>query len=360
MSRAASVSLQHLTKEYPGGVNAVRDVSLDIAEGEFLVLVGPSGCGKSTILRMIAGLETPSSGSVLIGDRLCNRVEPKDRDIAMVFQNYALYPHMTVRENLEFGLKLANVPRHEIDARIREAAEILEIGSLLDRKPRLLSGGQRQRVALGRAIVRKPRVFLFDEPLSNLDAKMRIQMRVELGRLHSRLQTTMIYVTHDQTEAMTMGDRIVCMRDGTIHQMGKPMDLYNNPVNEYVASFIGMPPMNFIAAEVSDGVLLLAESKLRIPIPDRLVKPLEGRRFVKLGIRPEHIEVCSWGDTVLPALVEVVEPLGSETLVYASCESLSLVFRVPPSSRHETGERLFIGFSEEHLHAFAESGERIS
>lgn len=359
MARAASVSLQQLSKDYPGDVNAVRNVSLDIAEGEFLVLVGPSGCGKSTILRMIAGLESPSAGSVLIGNRLCNNVQPKDRDIAMVFQNYALYPHMTVRENLEFGLKLAQVSRHEIDARIHEAAEILEIGSLLDRKPRQLSGGQRQRVALGRAIVRKPRVFLFDEPLSNLDAKMRIQMRVELGRLHSRLQTTMVYVTHDQTEAMTMGDRIVCMRDGEIQQIGKPMDLYNNPANDYVASFIGMPPMNFIAAEVEDGVLMLAESKLRIPIPDKMVDSLAGYKSVKLGIRPEHIEVCSWCDSSLPALVEVVEPLGSETLLYVDCEGISLTLRVPPSARHETGERLFLGFAESHLHAFTPTGERI-
>ena len=359
MAHAASVSLQHISKDYPGDVNAVRDVSLDIAEGEFLVLVGPSGCGKSTLLRMVAGLETPSAGTVHIGGRLCNAVPPKDRDIAMVFQNYALYPHMTVRENLEFGLKLANVPRHEIDARIREAAEILEIGALLDRKPRLLSGGQRQRVALGRAIVRKPRVFLFDEPLSNLDAKMRIQMRVELGRLHSRLQTTMIYVTHDQTEAMTMGDRIVCMRDGTIHQMGKPMELYNNPINDYVASFIGMPPMNFVQAELVDGALLLSDSKLRMPVPERMVDALASHRQVKLGIRPEHIEVCGWGDDALPALVEVVEPLGSETLVYARCESFSLVLRVPPSSRHESGERLFLAFSEEHLHAFDVKGNRI-
>ncbi len=360
MAHAASVSLQHLSKDYTGGVNAVRDVSLEIAEGEFLVLVGPSGCGKSTILRMIAGLETPSSGSVLIGDRLCNHVEPKDRDIAMVFQNYALYPHMTVRENLEFGLKLASVPRAEIDARIREAADILEIGDLLGRKPRQLSGGQRQRVALGRAIVRKPRVFLFDEPLSNLDARMRIQMRVELGRLHSRLQSTMVFVTHDQTEAMTMGDRIVCMRDGTIQQIGKPMDLYNTPANEYVASFIGMPPMNFISAEIEDGVMLLADARLRMAIPDRLASVLATRSQVKLGIRPEHIEVSGWGDDALPAMVEVVEPLGSETLLYVDCGGVSLTMRVPPSSRYETGERIFLGFSEDHLHAFAPGGERIA
>lgn len=360
MGRAASVSLQQLSKDYPGGVNAVRGVSLDIAEGEFLVLVGPSGCGKSTILRMIAGLETPTSGTVHIGGRLCNDVEPKDRDIAMVFQNYALYPHMTTRENLEFGLKLSNVPAHEIETRIREAVDILEIGPLLDRKPRVLSGGQRQRVALGRAIVRKPRVFLFDEPLSNLDAKMRIQMRVELGRLHSRLQTTMIYVTHDQTEAMTMGDRIVCLRDGTIHQIGKPMELYNKPVNEYVASFIGMPPMNFINAKIEGNQLLLIDANLKLPIPPSMVDVFKGQDLVKLGIRPEHLEVRSGSDGHIPLLVEVVEPLGSETLVYGSAESLNLVFRVPPMVRHETGERLFLGFNAEQLHVFSMSGERIS
>src|SRR6187399_1147527 len=255
----ANVLLKHLDKKYPNGFHAVRDVSLDIADGEFMVLVGPSGCGKSTTLRMVAGLEEATRGEIYIGDRLVNDVAPGERDIAMVFQNYALYPHMSVRQNMAFGLKMRRTPKAEIERRVNEAAAILSIESLLDRRPRELSGGQRQRVALGRAIVREPKVFLFDEPLSNLDAKLRVQMRAEIARLHLRLKTTIIYVTHDQVEAMTLGDRIVLMNHGVIQQVDTPMKIYQRPANQFVASFIGSPAMNFIRGEIANGTFQFAD-----------------------------------------------------------------------------------------------------
>lgn len=349
---AISVSLRNLVKQYPGAESpAVHSFSLDVQESEFVVLVGHSGCGKSTVLRMVAGLESPSEGEVWIGGQLCNNLEPKDRDIAMVFQSYALYPHMTVRENLEFGLKLARrMTRPEIEARVFEAAEILDIRDLLGRKPRQLSGGERQRVALGRAIVRKPRVFLFDEPLSNLDANMRAQMRVELGKLHGRLQTTMIYVTHDQIEAMTMGDRIVCMRGGRIQQVGNPMELYTTPVNDYVGAFIGTPPMNFLNVQVRDGGLVPEGSDAVIPLEH--YRHLQGFDRIRLGIRPEHLQLLHGGDKGIPCMVEVVEPLGFETLVYAGNGKSTLVVRIQDERIPEVGERVYLIPQERHLHFF--------
>lgn len=364
---AISVSLQNLRKRYPGSSGyAVEDFSLEVQESEFVVLVGHSGCGKSTVLRMIAGLETPTEGDIWIGGQHCTHLDPKDRDIAMVFQSYALYPHMTVRQNLEFGLKLARrMTRGEIDARVQEAAEILGIKPLLERKPRQLSGGERQRVALGRAIVRKPRVFLFDEPLSNLDANMRAQMRVELGKLHARLQTTMIYVTHDQIEAMTMGDRIVCMKSGRVQQVGGPMELYNRPSNEYVGAFIGTPPMNFIsvvggthAAHISETEVLLPQAIPMLESMDGLGADGVGR--LHLGIRPEHLNMVSESVGAIPAIVEVVEPLGFETLVYAGYGQGSLIVRLQNEHIPDIGERVFLKPADAHLHWFdADSGVRL-
>jgi multiple sugar transport system ATP-binding protein len=323
----AEVKLDNVTKIYDAKVTAVRDVSVIINDKEFVVLVGPSGCGKSTVLRMIAGLEEISSGSISIDGKVVNDVAPKDRDIAMVFQNYALYPHMTVYENLAFGLKLRKYHKEEISTRVNEAAKILGIDSYLDRKPKALSGGQRQRVALGRAIVRHPKVFLFDEPLSNLDANLRVQMRTEISRLHHRLQTTMIYVTHDQIEAMSMGDRIVVMKDGVVHQVDSPLNIYHNPTNKFVAGFIGSPTMNFIPGTVQkNGALTFRQegSDLTILLPssfeDRLRPVLPGA--VTLGIRPEHIHTQQTPDvhTVAPikAHVDVVEPVGNEVFIYFS------------------------------------------
>ena len=351
---AISVSLKNLNKVYPGSSTlAVDNFSLDVQESEFVVLVGHSGSGKSTVLRMVAGLEAPTQGEVWIGGQLCNELEPKDRDIAMVFQSYALYPHMTVRENMEFGLKLSRrMTRHEIEARVTEAADVLGIRNLLERKPRQLSGGERQRVALGRAIVRKPRVFLFDEPLSNLDANMRAQMRVELGKLHARLQTTMIYVTHDQVEAMTMGDRIVCLRNGCIQQVGNPMQLYNEPSNEYVGAFIGTPPMNFLTVNLEAGRLAIQGSEARIKATPAMLSRMGGLTQVRLGTRPEHLQLASQGDDNIPAIVEVVEPLGFETLVYVGCGSVSLVVRLQNERIPEVGERVYLSPVEKHLHWF--------
>lgn len=360
---AISVSLKNLCKQYPGSaLPAVDNFSLDIAESEFVVLIGHSGSGKSTVLRMVAGLETPSSGEVWIGGERCDDREPKDRDIAMVFQSYALYPHMTVRQNMEFGLKLARrMSRNEIDARVQEAAVALGIQNLLERKPRHLSGGERQRVALGRAIVRKPSVFLFDEPLSNLDANMRAQMRVELGKLHARLQTTMIYVTHDQIEAMTMGDRIVCMKGGRIQQTGGPMDLYNQPHNDYVGAFIGSPPMNFLAIESRQGALFLQDSDIRLTPHPLLLEHTSGMDKLRMGIRPEHLSLCHGGEGSIPGLVEVVEPLGFETLVYVGCGNESLVVRIQNERVPEVGERVFLMPVERNVHWFdPASGLRIA
>lgn len=324
----AKVTLNHLYKRYGNNVTAVDDFHLDIQDREFLVLVGPSGCGKSTTLRMIAGLEEISDGDLYIGERSVNDVAPKDRDIAMVFQSYALYPHMNVHENMAFGLKLRKFSKEEINKRIQEAARILDISHLLDRKPKALSGGQRQRVALGRAIVREPQVFLMDEPLSNLDAKLRVQMRTEILKLHQRLNTTIIYVTHDQTEAMTMGDRIVVMKDGVIQQVDTPTHIYNHPVNQFVASFIGSPSMNFIKGTVSekDGALVFDAPQIHVKFPEDKSKLLREKGYVNkqvtFGIRPEDIYSdvqfleANPFESCLNASIEVVENMGSELYVY--------------------------------------------
>ncbi len=306
----AEVTVRNVVKRY-GPVQVMHGVSVDIEDGQFVVLVGPSGCGKSTLLRMIAGLEAISDGQISIGGRVVNDVMPKDRDIAMVFQSYALYPHKTVGENMGFALKIKGAPKSEIKAKVDKAAAILDLGHLLDRFPKQLSGGQRQRVAMGRAIVRDPQVFLFDEPLSNLDAKLRVAMRVEIKELHQRLGTTIIYVTHDQIEAMTMADKIVVMRDGRVEQVGAPLELYDNPLNTFVAGFIGSPAMNFIKGKVEQGGTFLADGGARLPLPAVAAEP--GRAIV-YGIRPEHIEI---GEGGVPARVSVLEPTGSETQVFA-------------------------------------------
>jgi multiple sugar transport system ATP-binding protein len=341
----AQVMMKDLNKKYDE-VHAVKDVNLHIRDKEFVVLVGPSGCGKSTTLRMVAGLEEITAGEITIGDRVVNDLPPKDRDIAMVFQNYALYPHMTVYDNMAFGLKMRKFPKAEIQKRVQEAAEILGIQELLKRKPRQLSGGQRQRVAVGRAIVRHPQVFLFDEPLSNLDAKLRVQMRVELKRLHDRLETTAIYVTHDQVEAMTLGDRVVVMKDGWIQQVGEPLELYGRPANKFVAGFIGSPAMNFVDVKVADaGGALWAESQgLRVKVPPAHASRLmayKGQQ-VTLGVRPEDLHPATGSDPteyVFDAVVDVVEPLGSEVLLDVRVGNNTIVARVEPTTRvkvHET------------------------
>jgi len=324
----AGVRLSHIYKTYPGNPTPnVVDFDLEIIDKEFLVLVGPSGCGKSTTLRMIAGLEEISQGELYIGDRLVNDVAPKDRDIAMVFQSYALYPHMNVYQNMAFGLKLRKFKKADIDVRVREAAKILDIVHLLDRKPKALSGGQRQRVALGRAIVREPQVFLMDEPLSNLDAKLRVQMRAEIAKLHKRLETTIIYVTHDQTEAMTMGDRIVIMKDGYIQQAATPSEVYNNPVNLFVAGFIGSPSMNFIKGQLSDegGEVRFKSTHLNLAIPEGKAKILREGGYAKkeviLGVRPEDIHqepifLEASPNSIINAHIEVSENLGHEMYLY--------------------------------------------
>ena len=345
----ARVIIENVRKVYPGNVTAVQEFSAEIADGEFVVLVGPSGCGKSTVLRMVAGLEEISSGTIRIGDRVVNDVPPKDRDIAMVFQNYALYPHMTVRENMAFGLKLRKMPRQEIEARVQEAAGILGLGALLDRRPKALSGGQRQRVAVGRAIVRKPAVFLFDEPLSNLDAKMRVQMRVEISQLHQRLGVTMIYVTHDQVEAMTMGQRIVVMKDGVIQQVDTPLKLYEHPVNRFVAGFIGTPPMNMVEGTFSgDGGALVFEGPggLQLPVPrarEAALAAFRGKPVV-LGLRPEDIGSPSVeqlaGAPLLRAKVDVVEQMGSESYVYLALGGNRLICRMDAHRPLKIGETI--------------------
>ncbi|MCR4755947.1 MAG: sn-glycerol-3-phosphate ABC transporter ATP-binding protein UgpC, partial [Lachnospiraceae bacterium] len=322
----ASLSLKNICKKYPNGFEAVKDFNLEIADKEFVIFVGPSGCGKSTTLRMIAGLEDITSGELKIGDRVVNDVEPKDRDIAMVFQNYALYPHMTVYDNMAFGLKLRKVPKQDIDKMVREAAKILDLEKLLDRRPKALSGGQRQRVAMGRAIVRNPKVFLMDEPLSNLDAKLRVQMRTEIAKLHQRLGTTIIYVTHDQTEAMTLGTRIVVMKDGVVQQVDTPQNLYDKPCNLFVAGFMGSPQMNFLDAEVVvDGdkaSLSIADQLIELP-PAKAKKVIDGGyagKTVTFGIRPEDVDdsemVVSTSKAVFESTINVYELLGAEVYLY--------------------------------------------
>ncbi|HEX2914654.1 MAG TPA: sn-glycerol-3-phosphate ABC transporter ATP-binding protein UgpC [Chloroflexia bacterium] len=357
----AGLVLEHITKRY-GDLVTVKDLNLDIKDQEFLVLVGPSGCGKSTTLRMIAGLEEISGGNLFIGGRRVNDVAPKDRDIAMVFQSYALYPHMSVYDNMAFGLKLRHTPKDQIKKRVQEAAQMLEIGHLLDRKPKQLSGGQRQRVALGRAIVREPKVFLMDEPLSNLDAKLRVQTRTQISKLHQRLQTTIIYVTHDQTEAMTMADRIVVLKDGILQQEpSSPQELYDHPENMFVAGFIGSPPMNFFDVVVTgspDNLVLDGESfKVRVPAMfSRDLAPYLNKEVV-MGIRPEHISDARYSqDTdasnVIESNVEVVEPMGSEVYIYLSSGKHSFQARVDSRTRVRPGDPLQVTFDMDHLHVF--------
>jgi len=358
----AAVTLSNVQKVYPGGVTAVRDANLVVQDREFVVLVGPSGCGKSTTLRMIAGLEEISGGEIHIGDTRVNDVPPKDRDIAMVFQNYALYPHKNVYKNMSFGLEMRRFPKDEIDRRVRDAAELLGITELLQRRPKALSGGQRQRVAVGRAIVRKPQVFLFDEPLSNLDAKLRVQMRAEISKLHQRLQSTMIYVTHDQVEAMTMGDRIVVMLDGVIQQVAPPLELYHRPANAFVATFIGSPPMNLFRGrvETADGRLQFVseEAAMRLSVPDDrtvAISPYVDKPIV-LGLRPEDLERAAASgvapDFHLDAEVDVVEPMGSETYLYLRAGSAALTARIHDQTLPDVGERLRLATRPEHYHFF--------
>ena len=362
----ADVRLEHIYKIYDGGVVAVSDVNLDIKDKEFIILVGPSGCGKSTTLRMIAGLEDISKGTLTIGDMVANDVAPKDRDIAMVFQNYALYPHMSVYDNMAFGLKLRKVPKEEIRRRVEEAARILDIDHLLERKPKALSGGQRQRVALGRAIVRDPKVFLLDEPLSNLDAKLRAQMRTEISKLHQRLGTTFIYVTHDQTEAMTMGTRIVVMKDGFVQQVNTPQHLYDFPCNEFVAGFIGSPQMNFINAVVgkSGPTYTLSFDGITLAIPDSKATQLSGYvgKEVVFGIRPEHVyddyDSINKYANAMEAKVEVTELMGAEIYLYLTVGSASVTARVAPTSKAKPGDTIKIAFDLSKLHIFDKETEQ--
>ena len=344
----AEISLKNVRKCYENGFVAVHDATLDIADGEFLVLVGPSGCGKSTTLRMIAGLEEISDGELSIGGAIVNDVEPGDRDIAMVFQNYALYPHMTVRQNMSFGLRMRNEPVHLIDERINETAKILSIEPLLDRKPRELSGGQRQRVAVGRAIVRKPAAFLFDEPLSNLDAKLRVQMRTELARLHQQLRTTTIYVTHDQVEAMTLGDRIVVMKDGVIQQVDRPLNLYHFPANRFVASFIGSPAMNFVEGQVVDGRFVGEAVNYEL----RCNEELPANQNATLGFRPEDICFDSDAPKVGTVLVDVVERMGHETIVYFKLGDAPMVGRISGDFDWPHGKELELRLPQDKWHLF--------
>lgn len=366
----ANISLQHIKKVYPGNVEVINDLNLEIEDKEFIILVGPSGCGKSTTLRMIAGLEEISGGELRIGDRVVNNVAPKDRDIAMVFQNYALYPHMTVYKNMAFALTLRKMPKDEIDRKVKEAAKMLDIEHLLNRKPKALSGGQRQRVALGRAMVRNPSVFLLDEPLSNLDAKLRTQMRTEISKLHKKLGTTFVYVTHDQTEAMTMGDRIVVMKDGVIQQYDTPQNLYSSPCNLFVAGFIGSPQMNFIDAVVTrtqDG-FDLEFCGFRIPVPQGKsahadLTPYVGKTVV-LGVRPEdfHTEDAFLEmskESVISADVEIAELMGAEIYLYLQCQNQRLIARVPARTQATCGDRLQIAIDRNKMHLFDKETERV-
>ena len=367
-SEMASLSLQHINKTYPNGFEAVKDFNLEIADKEFIIFVGPSGCGKSTTLRMIAGLEEISSGTLKIGDRVVNDVEPKDRDIAMVFQSYALYPHMTVYDNMAFSLKLRKVPKAEIDKMVREAAKILDLEKLLDRKPKALSGGQRQRVAMGRAIVRSPKVFLMDEPLSNLDAKLRVQMRTEISKLHQRLGATIIYVTHDQTEAMTLGTRIVVMKDGVVQQVDTPQHLYEQPGNLFVAGFMGSPQMNFLDAQIAEkGSDLIAKvGEYDIVIPAAKAKVLKDGGYVGktvvLGIRPEDIHDSQMFIEASPSVpmtstVKVYELLGAEVFLYFDVNGTQVTARVDPRTNSKTGDTIKFAFDMEKSHFFDKETE---
>jgi multiple sugar transport system ATP-binding protein len=375
----ARVKLEGIRKMYQDSVVAVHGVDLDVTDGEFVVLVGPSGCGKSTTLRMIAGLESITAGNLFIGDRMVNDVPPKNRDIAMVFQSYALYPHMTVRDNLAFALKLRGTPKAEIETRVQEAAAILGISEFLARTPRQLSGGQRQRVALGRAIVRKPQVFLFDEPLSNLDAQLRVQMRREIARLHQELDATMIYVTHDQVEAMTLGDRIVVMNKGYVQQIDTPMNLYDHPRNRFVAGFIGSPAMNFVDGRIvgSDSLQFIAEGNaFTFDVSPALAERIQGleTRLLTLGIRPEDVSVAmESGPTIFagestivhppitaPARLDLVEALGNEVFIYASIGSYAITARIAPQPLPKLGEPITLAFDLAKSHFFdRETGDRV-
>ncbi len=365
----AKVLLENLYKIYPGNVVAVNNASLEFDDREFVVLVGPSGCGKSTTLRMIAGLEEITKGNIYIDGRKINDVPPKDRDIAMVFQNYALYPHMTVFKNMAFGLKLRRFPKDEIERRVQEAAEILGIQELLERKPKELSGGQRQRVAVGRAIVRKPKAFLFDEPLSNLDAKMRVQMRTEIGKLHNRLKSTMIYVTHDQVEAMTMGDRIIVMKDGFVLQVAPPMELYDRPVNKFVAGFIGSSPMNFFEGKIEQSTagMFFNEGTFSVRVEEQQARKLASHtgRPVTFGIRPENLNDVTLVDSVDPehqfrAKVEVVEPMGAEVFIYLNTGSNSFIARIDGHDKVSVGQDMSLALNMRKAHFFdRETGDAI-
>ncbi|AMD58606.1 sn-glycerol-3-phosphate ABC transporter ATP-binding protein UgpC [Rhizobium pusense] len=359
----AELSLKNVVKRY-GALEVIHGANLEVKDGEFVVFVGPSGCGKSTLLRMIAGLEDISGGDIVIGGKTVSDADPADRGIAMVFQSYALYPHMTVAENLSFGLRMNGNPKADTEKRVNRAAEILQINELMDRRPKQLSGGQRQRVAIGRAIVREPQVFLFDEPLSNLDAELRVQMRVEISRLHKQLGTTMIYVTHDQTEAMTLADKIVVLRAGNIEQVGAPLDLYDDPANRFVAGFVGSPKMNFLDATVigggADSVTLALDSdpavRLTLPIKERVN---EGAR-VSLGIRPEHFADAGGGDADLTVHVDVAEHLGNTSYVYARTEGgEQLIIERPESRDVGNRDRLTVGLSARRAFLFDSKGERL-
>ncbi|EES49859.1 sn-glycerol-3-phosphate ABC transporter ATP-binding protein UgpC [Clostridium botulinum] len=364
----ADLSLRHIYKIYAGDVTAVNDFNLEIDDKEFIVFVGPSGCGKSTTLRMIAGLEEISKGELYIGGKLVNDVEPKERDIAMVFQNYALYPHMSVYDNMAFALKLRKVPKEEIDEKVTEAARVLGIEHLLTRKPKALSGGQRQRVALGRAIVREPKVFLMDEPLSNLDAKLRVQMRTEISKLYNKLQTTFIYVTHDQVEAMTMGTRIVVMKDGIIQQVDTPQNIYNNPVNIFVAGFIGSPQMNFIDGKIieKEGKLYCSFEENNILLPEQQAKELKTKGYVNkevtFGIRPEHLDdnmeiVKENPSSIINGKVEVVELMGAESYIYFVASNNNMTARVNGTTNVKTGDSIKLYVESEKIHVFDKENE---
>jgi multiple sugar transport system ATP-binding protein len=362
----ATVRLDHLRKVYENGYVGVADASFEVAHGELLVLVGPSGCGKSTLLRMVAGLESITSGTLSIGERVVNDVSPRDRDIAMVFQNYALYPHMSVAENLAFGLKLRGTPKQEIEQRVGDAAAMLDLARMLPLKPAQLSGGQRQRVALGRALVRKPAVFLLDEPLSNLDAKLRLSTRVEIAKLHRNLDATMIYVTHDQIEAMTLGHRIVVMRDGQIQQIDSPMRLYEHPVNLFVATFVGSPKMNLLWGRLRDEGgslhLRIAEDVDLQLSPDPAMRQLlqaHVGRELTIGLRPEDMYLAGMDDAgSLPAHVEAVEPVGNEAFINLGCGGCDLIVRLPPHHLPAVGDTVRLGYRADRMHYFDTASER--
>ena len=360
----AEIILKNITKEYENGFQAVKNIDLEIKDNEFVILVGPSGCGKSTTLRMIAGLEDISDGDLYLDGKRINDVSPQDRDIAMVFQNYALYPHMTVYQNIAYSLKIKKVPKDEIDRRVKEVAASLGLTDLLDRRPGQLSGGQKQRVAMGRAIIRHPKAFLMDEPLSNLDAKLRGQMRVEIADLYQRLNTTFIYVTQDQTEAMTLGTKIVVMKDGEIQQIDSPTNLFNYPVNKFVAGFIGTPTMNFFDAECleENGELYLKTADGKIVLtPEKQQKLREGNwvgKKVTGGIRPEHVRICSEEETAFKGNVSVFELLGSNAIIYVQCGEERIVINTDETAQQEHGKELFLNVKEEKLHIFDPESER--